>query len=196
MSSSPWLETNNLKLEPQPNKIVFVWGTVCGWLLRRDEINNFYLWTFNYLIVIFCRKAGARYTSHLTLSSSLLDRSEVEGGVDPTGDQDGEDDHLLEVLWDHSHRNTSKRHGDGIQEPDRHVVAEGDHVPHSPVRSDDRDVPDNLSLPPSSHLLLSQTERLLVVPELVDLDIAVRDEWDEGVTEKSHPQSRISLWII
>ena len=137
-----------------------------------------------------------RHTSHLTLSSSLLDRSEVEGGVDPTGDQDGEDDHLLEVLWDHSHSNTSKRHGDGVQEPDRHVVAEGDHVPHSPVRSDDRDVPDNSSLPPSSHLLLSQTERLLVVPELVDLDIAVRDEWDEGVTEKSHPQSRISLWII
>ena len=37
---------------------------------------------------------------------------------------------------------------------------------------------------------------VVVVPELVDLDIAVRDEWDEGVTEKSHPQSSISLWII
>ena len=68
---------------------------------------------------------GTQSVSVRALVPVVSHAEDVEGRVESTGDKDRHDHDDLKVVRDGQHGGQSQEHGARVQQPDRHVVAEG-----------------------------------------------------------------------
>ena len=76
---------------------------------------------------------GTQSVSVRALVPVVSHAEDVEGRVESTGDKDRHDHDDLKVVRDGQHGGQSQQHGARVQQPDRHVVAEGHDVSPLPA---------------------------------------------------------------